>query len=112
MWGGSYAYLAGGVTSPESVSISTVTITAAEFKALIDRYNAANPTNPITLSGSPSQWIEILGHDGARGDIGYIATIRVGDKIMKGNTFRTMFNSYRSSSTAGLKSHCFSMQLA
>ena len=112
VWGGSYAYLAGGVTSPETVSVSTVTISAADFKALIDRYNAANPSNPITLSGNPSQWIEILGHDGARGDVGYIATIRVGDKTMKGNTFRTMFNTYRGSNTAGLKSHCFSMQVS
>ena len=112
VWGGSYAYLAGGVTSPETVSVSTVSISAADFKALIDRYNTAHPSNPITLSGSPSQWIEILGHDGARGDVGYVATIRVGNKTMSGNTFRTMFNTYRASGTAGLKSHCFSMQLA
>lgn len=113
VWGGNYAYLAGGVTSPETVSISTVSIRASDFKALVERYNAAHPSNPITLSGSPSQWIEILGHDGARGsEVGYVTSIRVGDKVMNGNAFRTVFNSYRPSGTAGIKSHCFSLLLA
>ena len=112
VWGGGYAYLNGGVDSPENVSISTCSITAADFKSMIDRYNAAHAFNPITLSGSPSQWIEIIGHDGARGSVGYITSIRVGNKTMNGNTFRTMFNTYRPSGTAGIKSHCFSIQYA
>ena len=109
-WGGtSYAYLAGGVDSAEQVSVTTVTISAADFRAIIDAYNRSHPDKKITLSGSPSQWLEILSHDGARGDVGYISSIRVGDKTMSGNTFRTMFNSYRKSGTNGIRSHCFSL---
>ena len=113
VWGGSsYPYLAGGVESIEQVSVSTCSVSAAEFKAIIDAYNSANPSKKITLSKNPSEWIEILSHDGARGNVGYITNIRVGDKTMSGNTFRTVFNKYRASGTPGLKSHCFSISVA
>ncbi len=112
-WGGSsYAYLAGGVDSAESVSETTVTITAEDFRAIIDSYNRNHPDKKITLSGSPSQWLEILSHDGARGNVGYISSIRVGDKTMTGNNFRTIFNSYRKSGTSGIRSHCFSIAVS
>lgn len=111
VWGGNVAYLAGGVDSGEATVLeTTVTISAADLKAVVDAYNANNPNSKITLSGSPSQWLEILEHDHARGDVGYVASIRVGDKVMSGNTFRTVFNKYKQSSQAGFKSHCFSMK--
>ena len=113
VWGGnSYPYLAGGVESIEQVSVSTSSVSANEFKAIIDAYNNANPSKKITLSKNPSDWIEILSHDGARGNVGYVTNIRVGDKTMSGNTFRTIFNKYRASGTPGLKSHCFSISVA
>ena len=109
VWGGSgYPYLCGGVDSAENVSVSTVRVSAEDFKAIINAYNKNHSSNPITLSGDPSGWLEILEHDGARGNVGYISSIRVGDKVMSGNTFRTVFNSYRNSGTSGIKSHCFS----
>ena len=113
VWGGkNYPYLVGGVDSPEQVSKTTVTISAADFKAIIQKYNAAHPSNPITLSGDPSGWLQILSHDGARGDVGYVSSIRVGDKTMNGNAFRTMFNTYRPSSVNGIRSHCFSFAVS
>ena len=109
VWGGnSYPYLSGGVESIEEVSKTTCTVSATDFKAMIEAYNRANPEKKITLSGRPSEWIEILSHDGARGNVGYVSGIRVGDKTMSGNTFRTIFNAYRKSGTAGMRSHCFS----
>ena len=108
VWGGKYPYLAGGVESIENVSVSTSSISVADFKELIEAYNRANPNKKITLSGDPSTWIEILSHDRARGDVGYVTSIRVGDKTMNGNAFRTIYNAYKPSGTSGLKSHCFS----
>ena len=112
VWGGTVPYLAGGVESIETVSVTTCSISAKDFKELIDAYNRANPSKKITLSDDPSDWIEILAHDGARGNVGYVTNIRVGDKTMNGNTFRTIFNSYRKSGTPGLRSHCFSFTVA
>ncbi|MGN0634788.1 MAG: SpoIID/LytB domain-containing protein [Acutalibacteraceae bacterium] len=112
VWGNSYPYLAGGVESIETVSQTTVTISAADFKEVINKYNAAHSTNPITLSGDPSGWLEILSHDGARGDVGYVTSIRVGDKTMNGNAFRTMFNTYRPSGVSGIRSHCFALAVS
>jgi SpoIID/LytB domain protein len=113
VWGGSqYPYLAGGVESIETVSVSGSSISSEEFKELIEAYNRANPSKKITLSGSPSSWIEILAHDGARGNVGYVTNIRVGDKTMSGNTFRSIYNAYKNSGVAGLKSHCFSFTVS
>ena len=113
VWGGkNYPYLVSGVESPEQVSKTTVTISAADFKTIIQKYNAAHPSNPITLSGDPSGWLQILSHDGARGDVGYISSIRVGDKTMNGNAFRTMFNAYRPSGVNGIRSHCFALAVS
>ena len=112
VWGNSYPYLSGGVESIETVSQTTVTVSAADFKDVIRKYNAAHPSNPITLSGDPSGWLEILRHDGARGDVGYVTSIRVGDKTMNGNAFRTMFNAYRPSGVSGIRSHCFALAVS
>ena len=111
IWGGDYAYLPAGIVSPEEVSVTTVTISAEDFKAIIDRYNAKYPENAITLSGSPSQWLEILGHDGARGNIGYVTSIRVGNKEMDGNAFRTIYNGFNLKEMPDLRSHCFTLSV-
>lgn len=112
VWGNQYAYLVGGIESIETVSQTTVTIGAADFQSIIQKYNAAHPGNPITLSGDPSGWLQILSHDGARGDVGYVTSIRVGDKTMNGNAFRTMFNTYRPSGVSGIRSHCFALAVS
>ena len=110
VWGESLPYLKGGVESPETVRVSASTVTAKELKSMVRRYNATHPGKTITLSGDPSQWLEILTHDGARGDVGYVSGIRVGNMTMSGNAFRTVYNQYRPRGTAALQSHCFSVQ--
>ena len=111
VWGMELPYLT-GVDSPESFGASGSFITTHELKSLVRRYNAAHPAKPITLSGDPAQWLEILTHDGANGDVGYVSAIRVGNLTMSGNTFRTVYNQYRPRGTAALQSHCFSVRYA
>ncbi len=99
-WGGNYGYLSGGVSSPESVRKETVEISAEELRAMILAYD---PT--IQLSDNPEEWLEIVSHDGAYSkNIGYISSIRVGDKTMRGNRFRDGVTGYR------LLSHCFTVK--
>ncbi|MBQ7542137.1 MAG: hypothetical protein IJT44_07600 [Clostridia bacterium] len=112
VWGTELPYLTGGADSPETVSVSASAITAKGLRSMVLRYNASHPEKPIILSGDPSQWLEIVSHDGARGDVGYVASIRVGDTTMSGNTFRTLYNLYRPYGTAALRSHCFSIRYA
>ena len=96
-WGGNYPYLSGGASSPETVRKETVEISAEELKAMILAYD---PT--IELSDNPAQWLEIVSHDSAYSkDVGYISSIRVGNKTMRGNRFRDGVTGYR------LLSHCF-----
>ena len=111
VWGGNYPYLQGGVESIESVSASSTSVSTAEFKKMVEAYNRNNPSKSITLSGAPSGWLEILSHDRARGDVGYVREIRVGDRTMSGNDFRVFYNTYSSDATPGLRSHCFSIAL-
>ncbi|MBQ3151375.1 MAG: hypothetical protein IJB86_09055 [Clostridia bacterium] len=113
-WGGSnYPTLARGIESPETVVVDECKITAAEFKRIVDYYNKGkDSSNQITLSGASYEWIEILEHDGARGDFGYVVKIRVGDKTMSGDDFRTMIGNATKTKAGkiiskGLKSHCF-----
>ena len=110
VWGDDLPYLTGGVESPEAARVSASTVTAKELKSMVQRYNKAHPGQPVTLSGDPAQWLEILTHDGARGDAGYVTSIRVGSMTMSGNTFRTVYNQYRPRGTAALQSHCFIVQ--
>ena len=55
------------------------------------------------FSGKPESWIEIIERDPAKNDYGvsYVAKIKVGGVILKGNEFRSVLG------TANLKSHCF-----
>ena len=100
VWGGTYNYLSGGVTSPEEVEVATVEISAEEMKKLIEAYDSG-----IVLGDDPSQWIKIVSHDGAyNGDIGYASVVRIGNKEIRGNKFRGEVCDYR------LRSHCFTVK--
>jgi SpoIID/LytB domain protein len=106
-WGGkSYPYLSGGISSPEEISVRTLTLSADSLKECVERYNSglSDSGNKITLSGDPSSWIEIISHDGAYGkNVGYITKIRLGDREIGGNTFRSILG------YSSLRSHCFAM---
>ncbi len=100
VWGGSYPYLSGGASSPETVEVATVEISAEEMKKLIEAYDSS-----IVLGDDPSQWITIVSHDGAyNGNIGYVSVLRIGNKEIRGNKFRGEVCDYR------LRSHCFAVK--
>ena len=115
VWSGSSvpAYLKGGVSSPETPEKTTVVVTIDEFKNMVERYNKANPSNPITLGDDPSTWIKIVSHDTSYSDsIGYVSKIKVGDKEMSGYDFRIKFmGKYKpSGNNYNFKSHCFTVK--
>lgn len=103
VWGGSsskYPYLEGGVSSPETVEISTKEFTAEELKKIILDYN-----DEIVLDKDPAKWIKIISHDSAySSDIGYITKMRVGNREMSGNTFRYYLMDLK------IRSHCFTVE--
>lgn len=104
VWSGDVPYLCGGVTSPETVDISTRDYTAAEMKTLIENY-AKSSGAKIKLDSDPSKWLNIVSHDMAYSNgIGYVVEIKVGGYSMKGGTFRSnvLLN--------GIKSHCFTIK--
>ena len=88
-WGGyePEAYLKGGRTSPETVDYSTVTLTKAEFEALVKTYNSNNASNKITLGSDASQWIKILSTDAH----GYVEQVKIGDRTFTGGHARLYF---------------------
>lgn len=99
-----YPYLAGGVSSPETVDKSTVEISAEEMKKYIESYAKDNDIT-VTLSENPAEWLEIVSHDSAySADIGYITEIRVGNYKMKGNAFRSYVMDFK------IRSHCFTVE--
>lgn len=76
---------------------STVTISSAELRALAAEQG-------IELSGDPASWLSIISHDAAvREDIGYVSSIKVGNKVMTGNDFRIKLLGGR------IRSHCFAI---
>lgn len=99
VWGSDkYPYLSGGIVSPEEVSTTYETFTSDEIKNLVAKYNDKSiSTNDITLSGDPSEWIQIIACDSA----GYVGKIQVGDQVITGNTFRYYLLE------SGIRSHCF-----
>lgn len=100
VWGGDYAYLAGGVSSPEAVDVSTAEFTVEEMKKLILSYN-----DEIVLGDDPSKWLTIVTHDSAySADIGYVGKIRIGNYEMRGNAFRASVMDYK------IRSHCFTVE--
>ncbi len=105
VWGGSgYPYLKGGVSSPEEVKVTEETITAEEMKKLILSYAKDNGLD-ITLSDNPAEWLEIVEHDASMNEnTGYVETMRVGNKEVRGNTFRCYVLDFE------IDSHCFTFE--
>lgn len=102
VWSGDtdYPYLKGGVSSPEDPGASEFEISSDEMKELIKNYNS-----DIKLSDNPAEWLEVVAHDGCRGEsCGYVTTMRVGDKALKGNAFRASVMKYK------IRSHCFTVE--
>ena len=102
--GTSVTYLGGARTSIgdyyDKDFKSTVTISSSELRALAAEQG-------IELSGDPAGWISIISHDAAvREDIGYVSSIKVGNKVMTGNDFRIKLLGGR------IRSHCFAMTYA
>ena len=108
-WGGSIEGLDGGVYSPETVSVSTVTMDARDVVAIANVYNEGKEDDRrIHLSGDPSTWMEVLEHDGAYSDqIGYVTKLRIGDQTMSGSAFRSLLA--RVPDVPGLRCHCFKL---
>lgn len=105
VWGGNqHPYLAGGVSSPETVDKSTVEISAEDMKKYIEEYAKDNDIT-ITLSSDPAEWLEIISHDSAYNEnTGYVTEIRVGNYKMKGNAFRSYVVDFK------IRSHCFTVE--
>lgn len=103
-WGSAYPYLAGGRTSPESDIVRTLKISSEEIRSKVEKYNASvSASERITLQDNPAQWIKILEHDSAlSSSVGYISSLRIGDKTMRGNAFRLKIMG-----ASALRSHCF-----
>ncbi len=105
VWGGSgYPYLVGGVTSPEKIKVYEDTITVEQMKNYITSYAKDNGLS-ITLSDDPAEWLEIISHDEAMDEsTGYVTKIRVGNREVRGYTFRCYVLDFK------IESHCFSFE--
>ena len=101
VWNMAIPYLGGGVTSPETVDISTVEYTVDQMRSIVAAYSG----NSEILNQDPSTWIRIISHDGSYSNaIGYVDRISVGGKECSGSYFRTNVLGY------GLRSHCFTIK--
>lgn len=111
-WGGNITGLEGGVYSPETPRVSTVTMDARDIVAIANVYNEGKENaRRIHLTGDPSTWLEVLEHDGAYSEnIGYVTRFRIGDQILSGSAFRTLL--FRVPDVPGLKCHCFKLSYA
>ncbi len=75
---------------------TSYTISSDGFKTLV------KATAGIDLTGDPANWVSIISHDGCISDqVGYVTTIRVGEKTYSGNDFRIDIMEGR------INSHCF-----
>lgn len=100
VWGGNYAYLSGGASSPETVEKTTFTVSSEDMEKMILAYDEST-----VLGNDPSQWLKIVSHDGAvSSDTGYVSLIKVGNKEMRGNRFRGEVCGYK------IRSHCFTIK--
>lgn len=98
VWDKPYSYLV-PVTTPEEVSRKAVTFTKDEMMDLIYNYNVN-----INLGKDPSTWITIISHDcSLSSEVGYVSKMTVGDKQMKGYTFRESVLKNK------IRSHCFTI---
>ncbi|MBQ8245526.1 MAG: hypothetical protein IJZ42_00125, partial [Lachnospiraceae bacterium] len=102
-WQGSdVAYLQGGRTSPEPESVmkKTYTYTSEEIRALVQQNLG------VTLTGSPDTWFTDIVHDKAiSNDVGYISSMKVGGKTVKGEQVRSKIFGY-----SKMRSHCISIK--
>lgn len=105
VWGGTgYPYLDGGVTSSETVTVEEKIITVDQMRNYITSYAADNGLS-ITLSNDPAEWLEIVSHDRAvNSGTGYVTKIRVGNREIRGYTFRCYILDF------AIKSHCFTFE--
>lgn len=102
VWGGTYPYLV-PVTTPEDYTKKTVSISVPDMKKYIESYADDNNVD-ITLGSDPSTWLKINTHDSSvNSGIGYVTSMKVGDKEMKGYTFRTYVVDN------AIRSHCFTL---
>ncbi len=108
VWGGGnekYPYLSGGVSSPEEVMVSDKTITAEEMKKHLYDYADSKGWDDFVLSDNPAEWLEIVSHDASMNkNLGYVTTMRIGNKTVNGNTFRYYVLD------SEIKSHCFTFE--
>ncbi len=102
-WAGSdVAYLKGGRKSPESESITkkTYTYTAEEIRNLVQQNLG------VTLTGSPDKWFTDIVHDkSVSNSVGYITSMKVGGKTVKGEQVRSKIFGY-----SKMRSHCLSIK--
>ena len=90
-------YLRGGRESPEPESVmkKVYTFTADEIKTL------AKNNMGVTLTGDPSTWFTNIVHDSSiSSSVGYIKSMKVGGKEIKGEFIRTKLFNYK------VRSHC------
>ena len=102
-WGGSdVPYLRGGRTSPESESVmkKTYTFTAEEIRALVQQNLG------VVLNDSPETWFADIVHDKSiSNSVGYITSMNVGGKTVKGENARIKIFTY-----SKMRSHCISIK--
>lgn len=97
VWGGPVDYLAGGRESPESLGPTYPSFDTKAIEGFVAAYNTGrSASSQITLGTNPKDWFEVLRED----SVGYVERIRVGNREMNGNAFRTFLN-------YGIRSHCF-----
>ncbi len=100
-YGPSPAYLKGGVVSPESEDITkrVYTYTPEQIKSLAASYLG------VTLTGDPSTWFTDIVHDKSiDANTGYISSMKVGGKTIKGVNIYTGLFRYQ------IRSHCFNIK--
>ena len=102
-WGGTdVAYLQGGRVSPEPESVmkKTYTYTAEEVRTMVQQNLG------ITLNDSPETWFTDIVHDKSiSNNVGYITSMNVGGKTVKGENVRSKIFSY-----SNMRSHCISIK--
>ncbi len=102
-WNGSDTpYLQGGRTSPEPESVmkKTYTYTAEEIRTMVQQNLG------ITLTGSPDKWFTDIVHDASISkDVGYITSMKVGEKTLRGEQVRIKIFGY-----SKMRSHCISIK--
>ncbi len=102
-WQGSdVPYLQGGRVSPESEDVmkKVYTFTADEIKSLVQQNLG------VTLTGSPDKWFTDIVHDKSiSNSVGYITSMKVGGKTVKGEQVRSKIFGY-----SKMRSHCLSIK--